>query len=672
MKLEHVTKYYNNSIEQVNIFNDVTIELPNYGFVLFIGESGIGKTTLFSMISNKDRDYEGVIENVGKIEYLNQKIDLFENLTVIENLIIVCKDYDRIYDLLNEFNVNELIKKKVKKLSNGEKRRVQIIRSLLMNPDLLLCDEPTASLDQENSRKVLEFLKQVSQKCLVYMISHDKLSRSYVDSIYEIKNYQIICITRDEKESTYQHLAYNKKRTWIDYVKTAFLYIKAHCFSYVITVCLITLLIISSYSLYFYINKSSEQMQKQNWQYSLNVVQSIPLKSEFNQDYQRKMYSEFDLYSYNDLKKTLNDQDIIGYTWQVDYYTYQYTINEHKKDIMKQTFDYFIDYTYLSQGWERYKAPYMTRLPIYELAQEISKNSQSMSDAYTYDEIYTYAYNMIDINKLELIQGHYPTKYDEVIVGYDTAKQMCDILKYDDISDLLNQSITMEFNINEDDSYKLSKQLVITGITPIENEFENRIYFQDQALLKIISEVCDVSYEKIQYNVVKYLVDPTIDSEIVAKKLNNKLNQEYNMIKVFDTKDSVYGESIQMAKVNSTYIIIISIVAMVVLLGGLIFNKYNYAKQLIKEKNILENYHYSYIKIEVLTYFYITIITLILSCTLIPLFIKGINLLCQMILGREILILSMTSLIICSIFMCFITIVINMILTYVNAKRYKL
>lgn len=672
MKLEHVTKYYNNSIEKVNIFNDVTIELPNYGFVLFIGESGVGKTTLFSMISNKDRDYEGIIENAGNIEYLNQKIDLFENLTVIENLKIVCKDIHKIHDLLHEFNVYELMKKKVKKLSNGEKRRIQIIRSLLMNPDLLLCDEPTASLDQENSRKVLEFLKQVSQKCLVYMISHDKLSQSYVNSIYEIKNYQIICIDHHENELTYPSLTYDRKRTWIDYGQTAFLYIKAHCFSYMITICLITLLIISSYSLYYYINKSSEQMQKQNWQYSLNVVQSIPLKSEFDQDYQRKMYSEFDLYSYDDLEKTLKDKDIIGYTWQVDYYAYQYTINEYKKDIMKQTFDYFIDYTYVSQGWERYKAPYMTRLPIYELAQEISKNSQSTTDAYTYDEIYTYVYNMTDMNKLELIQGRYPIKYDEVVIGYDTAKQMCDILKYDDVSKLLNQPITMEFNINEDDNYKLSKQLVITGITPLENEFENRVYFQDKAFLKIISEVCDVSYEKIKYNVVKYLVDPTINSEIVAERLNDELNQQYNTIKVFDTKDSVYGESIQITRIHSIYVLIISVVAMIFLFGGLIFNKYYYAKQLIKEKNILENYYYSYIKIEIFTYLYMTIITLLLTSTFVPLFIKCINRLCQMILGREILILSMTPLIICSIFICFITIIINMILTYINSKRYKL
>ena len=88
---------------------------------------------------------------------------LFESLSVFDNLTLVAST-NKVIHILKEFQMLNYKDKIVKQLSNGQKKRVQIMRSLLVEPDILLCDEPTAALDYENSQFVLEMLSVISQK----------------------------------------------------------------------------------------------------------------------------------------------------------------------------------------------------------------------------------------------------------------------------------------------------------------------------------------------------------------------------------------------------------------------------------------------------------------------------------------------------------------------------
>ena len=87
MKLTGINKTYHNKHNEVCVFQNLTLKFPNHGCITIYGESGSGKTTLFQIIAGLDKDYEGVIENNHKIEYLFQEIELFENLSVYDNLL---------------------------------------------------------------------------------------------------------------------------------------------------------------------------------------------------------------------------------------------------------------------------------------------------------------------------------------------------------------------------------------------------------------------------------------------------------------------------------------------------------------------------------------------------------------------------------------------------------
>ena len=97
---------------------------------------------------------------------------LFESLSVFDNLTLVAST-NKVIQILKEFKMLDYKDKIVKQLSNGQKKRVQIMRSLLVEPDILLCDEPTAALDYEDSQFVLEMLSVISQKKCVIMVTHE-------------------------------------------------------------------------------------------------------------------------------------------------------------------------------------------------------------------------------------------------------------------------------------------------------------------------------------------------------------------------------------------------------------------------------------------------------------------------------------------------------------------
>lgn len=176
--------------------------------LLIIGSSGIGKTTLLHLLAGLLESNSGSINLYGQdISKLTQhQIDKFRgqnigivfqkphfvnSLTVKENLQLAQylgnkKDQNRIVDILSSLDILDKENKKPKKLSQGEKQRASIAMAIVNSPKLILADEPTSSLDDENCDRVINLLKkQASEfKAQLIVITHDnRLKKHFKKSI---------------------------------------------------------------------------------------------------------------------------------------------------------------------------------------------------------------------------------------------------------------------------------------------------------------------------------------------------------------------------------------------------------------------------------------------------------------------------------------------------------
>lgn len=183
MKLNNVCKTYHNRNNTVDALKGISLDISDNGITVILGPSGCGKTTLMNIIAGR-LSYDGSITDVPNFDYLTQDFNLFENMSVLDNLTFVSKNMKRINSLLDEFEMSEFRNRKVKKLSNGQKKRVQFIRALLHKPGLLLCDEPTAALDHDNTVTLMKELKKLSSSIQIILVTHDiALAEEYADRI---------------------------------------------------------------------------------------------------------------------------------------------------------------------------------------------------------------------------------------------------------------------------------------------------------------------------------------------------------------------------------------------------------------------------------------------------------------------------------------------------------
>lgn len=197
LELKNVTKKFKTIEGERVIFENLNIHFPDYGLIAITGESGCGKSTLLQLIAGLDQDYEGkILFNQVKIEdikdyrqlvisFVYQNYQLIDYLSVKDNCLFYChlkgiKVVEKqLQELLEIFELNELVNQKVKNLSGGQKQRVSLILALLCSSPIILCDEPTGALDEINRQKVYHFLKKASQRRLILIVSHDRKISKY-------------------------------------------------------------------------------------------------------------------------------------------------------------------------------------------------------------------------------------------------------------------------------------------------------------------------------------------------------------------------------------------------------------------------------------------------------------------------------------------------------------
>lgn len=177
------------------------------GLYVIKGVSGCGKSTLFHILGGIETSFSGQISLDG--ESLEGRPDrlrelsgtvyqhslLLSGLTVGENLLFIKNDPDRAEALCRELGVSELLDRLPEELSGGERQRVSLARALLRSPRILLVDEPTASLDKDNSAKIAELLARLrAEDRIILVATHERCFDELADEIIDLRYGQIASV----------------------------------------------------------------------------------------------------------------------------------------------------------------------------------------------------------------------------------------------------------------------------------------------------------------------------------------------------------------------------------------------------------------------------------------------------------------------------------------------
>lgn len=226
IRVNDLHKYYNKGKKsEQHVLDGVNLELDATGLVCILGESGSGKTTLLNTIGGIDTFSSGTISVDGEIwdkydpakiepvrnerfDFVFQNYYLLKDYTVEYNIKLALNRYDlteeekdvRTDYVLNMLGIAKYRKKLVSALSGGQKQRVSIARALVKSPDVILADEPTGNLDEENTIRTMTILRNISKECLVLLVTHERrIANFFADRIIEIQDGRII---RDEKNKS--------------------------------------------------------------------------------------------------------------------------------------------------------------------------------------------------------------------------------------------------------------------------------------------------------------------------------------------------------------------------------------------------------------------------------------------------------------------------------------
>ncbi len=222
LTLTEIKKTYSVGEETVHALSGVNISFRRHEFVSVLGPSGCGKTTLLNIIGGLDQYTSGDLEINGKstkdfessdwdhyrnhsIGFVFQSYNLIPHQSVLANVELALtlsgvsreERRKRAIDALNRVGLHDQLYKKPNQMSGGQMQRVAIARALVNDPDILLADEPTGALDSVTSVQIMEILKEISQKKLVVMVTHNpELAEQYSDRIVRLLDGKVISDTK--------------------------------------------------------------------------------------------------------------------------------------------------------------------------------------------------------------------------------------------------------------------------------------------------------------------------------------------------------------------------------------------------------------------------------------------------------------------------------------------
>lgn len=199
ISVKNLTKNY----ATTNVLENLSVDFEEGKITCILGESGSGKTTLLNVLAGLT-PYSGQVDKV-KCSYVFQKPNLFPNMTVEKNLLIVCNDQNAVKKIANEFSIQDKLSAYPSRLSGGQTQRVALARGLLYNADMLLLDEPFSSLDLGLKYDLLSKVKSHHEKSknTVIAVTHDIKEAVYLaDRILILSNGKIVYDNSNVNEKT--------------------------------------------------------------------------------------------------------------------------------------------------------------------------------------------------------------------------------------------------------------------------------------------------------------------------------------------------------------------------------------------------------------------------------------------------------------------------------------
>lgn len=210
VKLEEITKIYRMGEVEIRAVDGINFSIKKGEFVIIVGPSGAGKTTVLNILGGMDTATSGRITVDGgditgfsakrltgyrrnDIGFVFQFYNLVPNLTALENVELalqICKNPLDAREVLEEVGLGGRLDNFPAQLSGGEQQRVSIARALAKNPKLLLCDEPTGALDYNTGKQILKLLQDMCRErgMTVIVITHNSALAPMADRLIKIKN----------------------------------------------------------------------------------------------------------------------------------------------------------------------------------------------------------------------------------------------------------------------------------------------------------------------------------------------------------------------------------------------------------------------------------------------------------------------------------------------------
>ena len=220
MELKDVKKTYQMGEVKIHAVDGVSFEIKKGEFVVIVGPSGAGKTTVLNILGGMDLATEGSVivdgTDISKfsekqltsyrrddIGFVFQFYNLVQNLTALENVELalqICKHPLDAGVVMQEVGLGERQSNFPAQLSGGEQQRVAIARALAKNPKLLLCDEPTGALDYQTGKSILKLLQDTCRDkgMTVIVITHNMALTPMADRGIHIKNGRVSGITTND------------------------------------------------------------------------------------------------------------------------------------------------------------------------------------------------------------------------------------------------------------------------------------------------------------------------------------------------------------------------------------------------------------------------------------------------------------------------------------------
>lgn len=211
IKTVQVKKSFTLGKQSIEILHGISIEIKKGEFVALMGPSGSGKSTLMNIlgcldvissgeyylngrnIANETDDRLAEIRNQN-IGFVFQTFNLLPKLTTIENVVLPSlygsKDQtQRAKEILKKVGLDDRVSHKPNELSGGQRQRVAIARALLMDPSIILADEPTGNLDSNSGNEIMEIFRQLNEEGkTIVMVTHDPNIASHAHRVINLRD----------------------------------------------------------------------------------------------------------------------------------------------------------------------------------------------------------------------------------------------------------------------------------------------------------------------------------------------------------------------------------------------------------------------------------------------------------------------------------------------------